>query len=109
MNEQEGKVALPVFGDREYNALFEKHTMELSDVIVDAITVWLTGYKGKPEKERPSAMAVGAACYVALWKMSESANDDSLQDAMRYSCATTLLKNDTKFQLAIADLPPLAN
>lgn len=107
MNE-EGKVALPVFGDREYNDLFAKHTMELSDILVDAAIVWMSGFSGKPEKERPSAMAVGAACYVALWKLSESASDE-LRDAMRYSCATTLLKNDLKFQLVVADLPPLAN
>lgn len=108
MNQEEGKVALPVFGDREYNDLFAKHTMELSDTIVDTVTVWLSSFVGKPESERPSVMAVGAACYVALWKLSESASDE-LRDAMRYSCATTLLKNDTKFRLVVADLPTLAN
>lgn len=101
-------ILLPVFNDREFTELFNKQTLELSDKLVKVIDAWITSLQNAPENERPTAYAVGAAAYVALLKLSETVGQDE-RERMLSGCANTLFKNDVKYQLLFANLPPIPN
>lgn len=107
MNKPE-TILLPVFNDREFTELFNKQTLELSDKLVKVIDAWITSLQNAPENERPTAYAVGAAAYVALLKLSETVGQDE-RERMLSGCANTLFKNDVKYQLLFANLPPTPN
>lgn len=110
MKTETSKIVLPVPGNREETELFNKHVLELSDKLVETTIAWLNSFQNVDVSNRPTAQAVGAAAYAALWKLSEleTVSEDN-RDAMLSGCATTLLKNDTKFQLLIANLPTIPN
>lgn len=101
-------ILLPVFNDREFTETFNKQTLELSDKLVEVIDAWITSLQNAPENERPTAYAVGAAAYVALLKLSETVGQDE-RERMLSGCANTLFKNDVKYQLLFANLPPTPN
>ena len=101
-------ILLPVFNDREFTEIFNKQTLELSDKLVEVIDAWITSLQNAPENERPTAYAVGAAAYVALLKLSETVGQDE-RERMLSGCANTLFKNDVKYQLLFANLPPTPN
>lgn len=106
-DKETNSIKLPVFNDREFTDQFNKQTIELSAKLVEFTNAWLLTFKDKPEEERPSAYAVGAAFYAALWTLSQNADEDIREQLLR-TCATTLLKNDTAFQLLITQFnsPP---
>lgn len=108
MTNETKTIVLPVFNDREFTEQFNKHVIELAEKLNDTIDDWVTSFKDTDLDKRPSAYAIGAACYAALWKLSETA-PETARDAMLVACSTTMLKNDTKFQLSIANLPPTPN
>ena len=111
MTKQDDAIVLPVFTDREFTEQFNKHTLELADKLVEAANAWITTFRNSANEDRPSAQAVGAAFYAALWKLSNQS--PSSLEAMRQGCATTLLKNDVATRalitLASAQFPELPN
>lgn len=107
MNKKD-ELVLPVFNDREFTEMFNKQTLELSDKLIEAVDAWITSFDNAPEDERPTAYAVGAACYAALWKLSATVGQDE-RERMLSGCATTLFKNDDKYQLLFANLPHIPN
>jgi hypothetical protein len=105
---KEVTILLPVFNDREFTETFNKQTLELSDKLVEVLEAWITSLQDAPENERPSAFAVGAAAYVALLKLAETVGEEERENILS-GCANTLLRNDTKYQLLLANLPPTPN
>lgn len=108
MTNSTGQIVLPVFNDREFTEQFKKHTLELSDKLVETIDTWLQAFEAGDADTWPAPHAVGAAVYTALWKLSENLPDEN-RNAMLQTCAVTLFKNDPKFQLAAANLPSTPN
>lgn len=108
MTQKETTILLPVFNDREFTETFNKQTLELSDKLVETVEAWITSLQSASEDERPTAYAVGAAVYVALLKLSETVGQDE-RERMLSGCANTLFKNDVKYQLLFANLPPTPN
>lgn len=108
MIDKETTILLPVFNDREFTELFNKQTHELSDKLVEVVEAWITSLQNAPEDKRPTAFAVGAAAYVALLKLSETVGQDE-RERMLSGCASTLFKNDVKYQLLFANLSPIPN
>jgi len=108
MTQKETTILLPVFNDREFTEIFNKQTLELSDKLVETVEAWITSLQNVSEDERPAAYAVGAAAYVALLKLSETVGQDE-RERMLSGCANTLFKNDVKYQLLFANLPPIPN
>lgn len=108
MTDRTTTILLPVFTDREFTELFNKQTLELSDKLVEVVEAWITSLQNAPEDQRPTAYAVGAAAYVALLKLSETVGQEE-RERMLSGCANTLFKNDVKYQLLFANLPPTPN
>lgn len=103
MTQKNTLVMLPVQFDRETDPSYRNEAIELTSVLQKAIVAWA---KDRPEKPKPQA--IGAACYAAMWCLSESAGHD-IQQAMRNACLSTLLANDvgaTMLLLADNSLPP---
>lgn len=107
MNKPE-TILLPVFNDREFTELFNKHTLELSDKLVEATEDWIMSFQDAPKDQCPTGYAIGAAAYVALLKLSDLVGPDA-KEHMLSSCANTLFKNDVKYQLLFANLSPTPN
>lgn len=90
-------VVLPVFYDREFNALFVNQTKDLATRLRATVAKW------QRETNDPSGHSVGAAFYAALWDYSESVAPES-KASIRRACAMTLLSNDKETQLALAPI-----
>ena len=105
---EQGKIVLPVFNDREFTEQFKKDTLELSEQFKTAIENILRQFENVDNSAKPSAYAIGAAVYTALWRLAEPV-DEKIRDAMLSTCFSTMAKNDPKFQLAMADLPSTPN
>lgn len=104
MNEdKQATVLLPASLCREDNPNFATDAVALAELLQKTIFRWAIN---RPEK--PSAEAVGAGIYAALWNLSESASPQT-REAMRNACLATLLQNnDTTAKLLSVDssLPP---
>lgn len=102
MTDKNNPVVLPVFSDREFTALFNKQTNELSERLKQTAIAWMK------ETDDPYGYSVGAAFYAAVWSLSESMTPEN-KVAMRRACAMTLLSNDKEMQLALAPISSFPN